>query len=64
MLYSSVDFDKYIMFYIYQYSIIECSRDFPAGPVVKTPLCSQCMGYGFSPWLGNENKEKRIISLP
>ena len=64
MLYSSVDFDKYIMSCIYQDSIIECSRDVPAGPVVMTPLCSQCMGLGFSPWLGNKNKEKRIISLP
>ena len=28
------------------------SRDFPGGPVVKTPH-SQCRGDGFSPWLGN-----------
>ena len=27
-------------------------RDFPAGPVIKTP-CSQCRGHRFGPWLGN-----------
>ena len=27
-------------------------RDFPGGPVGKTP-CSQCRGPGFYPWLGN-----------
>ena len=27
-------------------------RDFPAGPVAKTPH-SQCRGSRFSPWLGN-----------
>ena len=26
-------------------------RDFPGGPVVKTP-CSQCRGPGFDPWSG------------
>ena len=29
-------------------------RDFPGGPVVKTP-CSQCRGHGFDPWSGNED---------
>ena len=28
-------------------------RDFPGGPVGKTP-CSQCRGPGFNPWLENE----------
>ena len=27
--------------------------DFPGGPVVKTPSCSQCRGHGFDPWSGN-----------
>ena len=27
------------------------SRDFPGGPVVKTPLF-HCRGHGFDPWLG------------
>ena len=27
-------------------------RDFPGGPVVKTP-CSQCRGPRFDPWSGN-----------
>ena len=27
-------------------------RDFPGGPVVKTPH-SQCRGHGFHPWSGN-----------
>ena len=27
-------------------------KDFPGGPVVKTP-CSQCRGPGFDPWSGN-----------
>ena len=27
-------------------------RDFPAGPVAKTP-CSQCRGPGFNPYPGN-----------
>ena len=27
-------------------------RDFPGGPVGKTP-CSQCRGPGFDPWSGN-----------
>ena len=27
-------------------------RDFPAGPVVKTP-CSQCKGHRFNSWSGN-----------
>ena len=27
-------------------------RDFPGGPVGKTP-CSLCRGPGFNPWLGN-----------
>ena len=27
-------------------------RDFPCGPVVKTP-CSQCRGLGFDPWSEN-----------
>ena len=30
----------------------ELSRDFPGGPVVKTPH-SQCRGPGFDPWSGN-----------
>ena len=28
------------------------SRDFPGGPVVKTP-CFHCRGHWFDPWLGN-----------
>ena len=28
------------------------ARDFPDGPVAKTP-CSQCRGPGFNPWSGN-----------
>ena len=28
------------------------SRDFPCGPVAKTPG-SQCKGPGLNPWLGN-----------
>ena len=28
------------------------SRDFPGGPVAKTPH-SQCSGPGFNPWSGN-----------
>ena len=28
------------------------SRDFPGGPVAKTPR-SQCRGPGFDPWSGN-----------
>ena len=28
------------------------SWDFPGGPGTKT-VCSQCMGLGFDPWLGN-----------
>ena len=28
------------------------SRDFPGGPVVKTP-CFQRRGHGFDPWLEN-----------
>ena len=28
------------------------TRDFPGGPVGKTP-CSQCRGPGFDPWSGN-----------
>ena len=27
-------------------------RDFPGGPVVKTPH-SQCRGHGFDPWSGS-----------
>ena len=27
-------------------------RDFPGGPVVKTP-CFHYRGHGFDPWLGN-----------
>ena len=27
-------------------------RDFPGGPLVKTP-CFHCRGHGFNPWLGN-----------
>ena len=27
-------------------------RDFPGGPVAKTPSC-QCRGPGFNPWSGN-----------
>ena len=27
-------------------------RDFPSGPVVKTPHL-QCRGHGFDPWSGN-----------
>ena len=27
-------------------------RDFPGGPVAKTP-CVQCRGRGFDPWWGN-----------
>ena len=30
------------------------SRDFPGGPVVKTPLFL-CRGHGFEPWSGNED---------
>ena len=30
------------------------SRDFPGGPLVKSPRF-QCRGYGFDPWLGNED---------
>ena len=29
-------------------------RDFPGGPVVKTP-CFQCRGRGFDPWSGNSD---------
>ena len=28
------------------------TRDFPGGPVVKTP-CFQCRGHEFDPWSGN-----------
>ena len=28
--------------------------EFPGRPVVKTP-CFQCWGYGFNPWLGNQD---------
>ena len=28
------------------------NRDFPGGPVVKTPSF-QCRGHGFNPWSGN-----------
>ena len=31
---------------------INYKRDFPGGPVAKTP-CSQCRGLGFHPWSGN-----------
>ena len=31
---------------------INARRDFPGGPVAKTPSC-QCRGVGFDPWSGN-----------
>ena len=36
-----------------QVTSILLPRDFPRGPVAKTP-CSQCKGPGFDSWLGNE----------
>ena len=32
--------------------IMKSMRDFPGGPVVKTP-CFQCRAPGFDPWSGN-----------
>ena len=34
------------------HAIKEGERDFPGGPVAKTPH-SQCRGPGFDPWSGN-----------
>ena len=39
-------------FYINQLILKGSWRDFPGGPVVKSP-CFQCRGWGFDPWLGN-----------
>ena len=43
----------YNIVYIYIYSVIfppkSDYRDFPGGPVAKTP-CSQCSQLGFNPW--------------
>ena len=36
-----------------QYKRNTCDKDFPGGPVAKTP-CSQCRGPGFEPCSGNE----------
>ena len=35
-------------------------RDFPDGPVVKTP-CSQCREHGFDPWSGKKDSECHIV---
>ena len=36
----------------YKSALKRMNRDFPGGPVVKTPLF-QCRGRGFNPWSGN-----------
>ena len=44
--------NEYVMITISVITKENASRDFPGGPVAKTP-CSQCRGSGFNPWSGN-----------
>ena len=38
--------------YEYKIRVFKIARNFPGGPVAKTP-CSQYRGLGFGPWSGN-----------
>ena len=42
----------YFMLFIFYYSLKIKLREFPGGPVVRTPHF-HCQGPGFSPWSGS-----------
>ena len=50
--FSKLDFLKLYLFSLKDAIKNMKDRDFPGGPVVKTPH-SQCRGHGFDPWLEN-----------
>ena len=46
------DVDPQTYFVKSVFSCLKLDREFPGGPVVRTP-CFYCRGLGFDPWSGN-----------